>query len=306
MEAVGCDVGKRRIDVCLATSHGVQLSNERLAIERFARTLPANSLVGMEATGRYHELLAQILVAAGHRVYVINARWIHAYSRGLGMRGKTDRTDAQVIARYTTAEHAKLRSYQPPSPEQLELRTLLQRRHAAAKLLATARQSLAEDAEALLAVLKTTCTDIERRIARLLRSRPEWAGLAERLRSVPGVGALTSAQLVATLTRMPFSRVEAFVAHTGTDPRPNDSGQKRGRRVLTHHGDASLRGLLFMAAMTATRSPAWRRYYLAQQAKGLSRTAALVVVARRIARITFSLYKTGETYDPARMTTKAA
>lgn len=304
MAALGCDVGKRGIEVRLLDGVSIGIQNDQAAIDALLGRLPENSLVGMEATGRYHELLADTLAAAGHRVYVINARWIHAYARSLGMRGKTDRTDAEVIARYVEAEHASLHRYEVPTPEQRELRTLLQRRNAAAKLQASARQSLGDDAGPVIIALKAKCKDLEGRIAKLVRSKSDWSGLDSRLRQVPGIGALTSAHLVASLMRLPFARIDAFIAHTGTDPRPNDSGQRKGRRILSHHGDASLRSLLYMAAMAAARHPDWKPYYQAQQAKGLARTAALIVLARRIARIAFSLFKSGDTYDPTRLAPK--
>lgn len=307
MEAIGCDVSKRWIDVARPDGSGAtRIGNSSSEIESFVKALPANSLVGMEATGEFHEALADQLASAGHRVYVINPRWIHAYAKGLGMRGKTDRTDAQVIARYLQAEHAGLHRYQPPSAEERELRSLLQRRLAAAKLMATAKQSLGIEAQSLTPALKALCKDLERRIAKLLGSRPDWACLARRLRQIPGVGGMTAAQLVSTFLRVRFTRVEAFIAHTGTDPRPNDSGNKRGRRALSHRGDRALRSLLYMAAMTASRHPDWRPYYQAQQAKGLAPTPALIVVARRIARIAFSLFKSGTSYDPARFAAPAA
>lgn len=304
--AVGCDVGEARIDVAILDEGNMQLPNEARAIEAFARRLPAGSLVGMESTGTLHEKLADTLVAAGHRVFVINPRWIRAYARGLGMRGKTDRSDAMVIARYVAAEHARLHPYQVPSAAQRELRGLLQRRLTLAKLAAATRQSLGDEGAALLEQFRRLLRDLERRIRQLLNADRDWNHLAKRLQQVPGVGALTAAQLVLSLTRVPFPNVDAFVAHTGTDPRPNDSGKKRGRRRLTHHGSASLRSLLFMAAMAAARNPQWHPYYEAQRLKGLSATAAYVIVARRIARIAYSLFKTGQTYDPSRFSPAGA
>lgn len=306
MDAIGCDVSKRWIDIAFGDRGSSRIDNVRSSIQMWVKQLPPESLVGMEATGGFHEALADELAVAGHRVYVINPRWIHAYARGLGMRGKSDRTDAQVIARYLQAEHGGLHRYQVPSAEQRELRSLLQRRLATAKLLAAARQSLGEDAQAVVPVLKALSKELERRITKLLTSRPDWAKLALRLRQIPGVGGLTAAHLISTLMQVPFSRIEAFIAHTGTDPRPNDSGEKRGRRALSHRGDRDLRSLLYMAAMTASRHPDWRPYYQAQQAKGLKPTPALIVVARRIARIAFSLFKTGAVYDPTRVLPRPA
>ena len=299
---VGCDVSKARIDVVLLGGPGkhFEVANEKRSIESFVRQLPPGSQVGMEATGVYHELLADILVGAGHSVFVINPRWIHAYARGLGMRGKTDRNDAQVIARYVSAEHGHLHAYVPPNPQQRELRLLLHRRLALAKLRVATRQSLGTEAGPVVKQFEQLSKRLERRIQELVGNSPEWLHLAKRLRQLPGVGPLCSAQMVATLTRQPFANADAFVAHTGTDPRPNDSGQKQGRRRLTHHGDVPLRTLLFMAAMNASRNPTWRPYYQAQRDKGLSGTAAFIILARKIARIAFSLYKTGQDYDPNR------
>lgn len=300
---VGCDVGKTQIDVAILGSvlRRCQLRNEQRAIEALARELPKGSQVGMEATGTLHELLADTLVAAGHCVYVINPRWIRAYARGLGMRGKTDRTDCMVIARYVSAEHQHLHAYRPPAPEQRELRRLLQRRLALARLAAATRLSLGEEAAPIVAQFDQLLKQLERRINELIKANREWTVLAQRLRKIPGIGALTAAQLVATLTRLPFHSADAFIAHTGTDPRPNDSGQKHGRRRLSHHGNAALRSLLFMAAMSASRNPHWRPYYEAQRAKGLSSTAAFIIIARKLGRIAFSLFKSQQEYEPARM-----
>lgn len=306
--AVGCDVGKARIDVAILgeVERQFQVANESRAIESFARSLPPGTRIGMESTGTFHEKLADALVAAGHCVFVINARWIYAYARSLGMRGKTDRSDAMVIARYVTAEHRELHPYQVPTPAQRELRGLLQRRLTLAKLAAAARQALGDEGAALLEQFRLLQKDLERRIRELLKADPQWKCLADRLQQLPGVGALTAAQLVSALTRIPFANVDAFIAHTGTDPRPNDSGQKRGRRRLSHRGSAMLRSLLFMAAMAASRNPQWRPYYEAQRLKGLPATAAYIIVARRIARIAFSLFKTGENYDATRFSAAAA
>lgn len=300
--AVGCDVSKARIDVAIVGEGGrnFQVANEPRAIEAFARGLRPGSRIGMESTGTFHEKLADALVAAGHCVFVINPRWIYAYARSLGMRGKTDRSDAMVIARYVAAEHRDLHPYRTPTAAQRELRELLKRRLTLARLAAATRQSFGQEAVTVLEEFRRLLKELERRIAELLKADPQWKSLARRLQQLPGVGALTSAQLVSVLTRMPFANVDAFIAHTGTDPRPNDSGLKRGRRRLTHHGSAMLRSLLFMAAMAASRNPQWRPYYEAQRLKGLPATAAYIIVARRIARIAYSLFKTGESYDASR------
>lgn len=299
---VGCDVSQRFIDVqVLEPPRRWRVRNSGKEIDRLAAELPPGSFVGMEATGTLHELLADRLTKAGHVVYVINPRWIHRYAGGIGARGKTDRSDAMVIARYVHAERGKLHRYQIPTPQQRELRRLLHRRAEVKKLMTAADQSLGSEATEAVEAFAKLVKDIDRRIRALLRADPQWSDWVLRLRQIPGIGPLVAAHLVEALASRPFAAADAFIAHTGMDPRPNDSGSKRGRRRLTHHGDALLRAVLFMGAMAACRSPEWRALYERNRRKGLPSTAAFIVLARKIARIAFCLVKIGGDYDPNRL-----
>ena len=75
-----------------------------------------------------------------------------------------------------------------------------------------------------------------------------------RLMSIVGIGEVVAAQLVAVLSTLSFKRADSFVAYTGLDPRPEDSGQHRGKRRLSKHGPALLRCLLYDAGMSAANS----------------------------------------------------
>lgn len=298
---VGCDISKDWIDGEIVGPLGqqrVRVDNKAKALDRFARELPAGSIVGMEATGDLHELLAGKLLKYGHVVFVINPRWIRHYAKGLGIRGKTDRSDAALIARFVASEHSKLHPYELPSREHKELRKLLSQRRKLVELKTATRQSLGSKARGLVNQFNKMIKAIEKRVNEIIKSVPDWQGLARRLRSEPGVGPIVAAYLVEVLTRIGFRNSDAFIAHTGLDPRPNDSGHKHGKRYLTRHGDAGLRTMLFMAAMTASKKGVWRDIYHANRQKGLASTAALVVVARKQARIAFSLFKSGGTYNP--------
>ena len=228
---VGCDVSRDWIDCAGAQTS--RIVNEERAIAAWARQLPPRSVVGMEATGTMHEVLARELFERGHVVFVLNPRWVRQYAKGLGLRGKTDRGDASLIARFIAAESSHLHSYQPPSVPQRELRALLLQRVEVVKLKTATRQSLGAQATELVEQFEKVLERIERRIAQLIADVADWRALASRLRTEPGVGPIVSAHLVQVLTRFQFESADAFVAHTGLDPRPNDSGQKRGRRRLT-------------------------------------------------------------------------
>ncbi len=293
---VGCDVSKLWIDVHTA-QRAFRIDNTVRAAARLARDLPQASVVGMEATGELHIVLADTLAKRGHIVYVINPRWIHNYAKSLGLRGKTDRTDAALIARFVMAEGQGLHRYVPASVQSRQLRKLLLQRRKLVELKVATRQSLGKAGASIVQQFDRAIDRMERAIERLVRHSPDWNSLYERLRGQPGVGPVLGAHLLDVLTRIPFRNQDAFIAHTGLDPRACDSGQKRGRRYLTGHGDAVLRSTLYIAAMSACRRGPWRPFYQAQLQKGLAPTAALVVLARKLARVAFSLSKSGNNFD---------
>ena len=219
------------------------------------------------------------------------------------MRAKTDRVDAALIARYIAHEHAKLHLYRPPSPEQRQLQRLLTRRAKLSRSRAGVQQSLQglpglkvplrnllERFDALIAV-------IDARIQALVNACPQRQAACQRLRTIKGVG-----PVVGPLERFGFKCADSFVAYTGFDPRPDDSGQRSGRRRLSKHGPSELRRLLYTAAMAAVTSPAWKPLYQHYLGKKLSRTEALVIIARKIARTAWSVYTHETTFDPQRLT----
>ncbi|MNT83969.1 Transposase IS116/IS110/IS902 family protein [compost metagenome] len=80
------------------------------------------------------------------------------------------------------------------------------------------------------------------------------------------------------------------------DLRVAKSGKKQGRPCLTKRGDAEARRLLHNAAMSASRTATWKPYYEAQRARGFSTTQALVMLARKLARVVFALLKNQSEY----------
>jgi transposase len=142
---------------------------------------------------------------------------------------------------------------------------------------------------------------IDREIEQILASQPDIQAQAKCLRSVPGIGLLTGAALLNLFRRLPAVRADVVVAFTGLDPRPCDSGQKRGKRHLSKRGPSELRRLLFNAAMSAAKTKHWRPYSERERTKGLPTTAALVAIARRLVRVAFALFKKQIHFNPDRI-----
>ncbi|MNZ99674.1 Transposase IS116/IS110/IS902 family protein [compost metagenome] len=223
------------------------------------------------------------------------------YRKGVNVRAKTDAIDARLLARYLKNEAEELRPWTPPSPLYRQLLSLFRRRAALVQARTGLAQSWANEP-----LLKTAFAAQVRSMQRLevlletmIRNLVEKAGLIEQLKrcmKVEGVGFLTAARLLATFQRGEFSGGDAFIAFLGMDLRVAKSGKKQGRPCLTKRGDAEARRLLHNAAMSASRTATWKPYYEAQRARGFSTTQALVMLARKLARVVFALLKNQSEY----------
>lgn len=302
---VGIDVSKATLDIAIEDQPGsIQIANTATAIRRWLKLLPAECYLGVESTGSYHQLLTRQAIAKGHTVYLLNPRDLSHYARAVGRRAKTDRLDAQLIARYLAREHANLYPYALPTELQAQLDSLIQRRHAVVTTQMTLRQSF--DALPLkprafartMRALTALISELDQRMQRLVAEDPQLAPIAQNLDTVVGFGPLLSNAMANALTRHPFKNADAFIAFIGFDPRVSDSGQHRGRRHLSKRGPAELRRLLYVAAMSACKTKLWQQFYERYRARGLSSTATLVILARKLARIGFSIVKHGTVFQP--------
>jgi len=302
--AVGIDADSRTLVVAYhGTKGSFRIANSASTINKWLSSLPAKSRIGVEATNRYHELVVQAAQRAGHAVFVLNPRDIKHYAKGVACRGKTDSGDAQVIARYVAKEADNLHEHVARSPAQEQLHVLLQQRDSLVRNRATLRLSLGDDAAdstifgRIFRGLKEAIAMLDREIQRLCSSG-EQRDLYRRIMTIPGVGPTVAAFVTHHITRWPLASSDAWVACTGLDPRPNESGARIGRRRLSKRGNASLRQMLYMAAMGLTRSKGGKPLYLAIRERGHSSTASFNILARKLARIAWGVFKSGQNFDP--------
>lgn len=318
---IGVDVAKDAVVVaCAAQSFPAHsVANRRAPLLAWLKSLPASSRIGLESTGGYHELLADLAHAQGHTVFLLNPLDTKHYASAMGRRAKTDRVDAELIARLIAQEHARLRPYTPPTADERKLDQLIRRRAKIVRIKSSLKLTM-KDLEGPLmglrtgftAELKAVLLKLDALIARIdaamsaLASRsPQHVEAQRRLQTIVGVGPIVGVALANTLGRVPFRNADAFVAFTGFDPRANDSGNKVGRRRLSKRGPGELRRLLFNAAMAAIKSKVWKPIYEHYRTRGWSTTATLVIIARKIARAAWSIHHYHSTFDPERITKNA-
>ena len=156
--------------------------------------------------------------------------------------------------------------------------------------------------EPVMAALQTQKEEVDKQIAQMTATHEEFS-IAAELEKVPGFGKVTAATLASRLAARTFGHSDQFVAYCGLDVGVRQSGKKNGQTGLTKQGEGELRRLLYLAAQSNLRSrnSPFKAQYEKERAKGLSSTAALCAVARKLARLAWSLHKHCTPYDPKRV-----
>lgn len=304
----GVDVAKAELVAAGLDKNSVRhVPNEEGAIESWLAELPKGSVVAMESTGKYHQLVARLAHAAGMRVYVLNARDLFFYSKALGARAKTDRVDSTLIARYAAEHHRRLHLWQPTTGLHENLDDLLRRRAVVVAKRDGLRQALrgCSDLRDQLATLelafRTLLKVLDQRVQALIQTDDALSSATRRISSVIGFGPQGSAMLAVLLARIPFTSADALVAYSGMDPRPNDSGRKRGTRKLSKHGPGYLRRQWYLAGFAASHSNALKPLYLSLREKGFATTEALLILGRKLLRAAYAVWKSGTPFEPGRL-----
>jgi transposase len=303
---MGVDVAKDSLACATLRSERHVLPNTEAAISTWLAGLPVGSVVAMESTGRYHQLLAHLAHRAGMRVYVLNAKDVYFYAKALGVRGKTDRSDAEVIARYVAEHQERLHPWLPGTFAQQKLQELVRRRSGITTQRGALRQmlagvnALAAEAKALEGCFAQVLASLDRQIRECIQGDEDMQQADSMLQTITGIKLVGSALLIGLLGKIPFTKADALIAYSGLDPRPNDSGQKRGTRVLSKKGPPELRRQMYLAAFSATRSKAFKPLYAALLARGFKPTQAMVIIARKLLRIAWAVWKTRQPFDASR------
>ena len=300
---VGVDVAKNELVIYQAELDLLEtITNDKAAIKKWLKALPTPVDLAIESTNIYHLEFADLAHEAGCTIYMVGGYELSHYRKGVKIRAKTDALDAKLLARYLKNEYEELHPWIPPSPLYRRLLSLFRRRAALVQARVGLVQSWANEP-----LLKTAFAEqlasmrrLEILVEKMINDHLNEAGLLAQLKrcmKVEGIGFLTGARLIAAFQRGDFRNADAFIAFLGMDLRVSKSGQKDGRRSLTKRGDPEARRLLHNAAMSASRTPAWKEFYEVQRARGFSTTQALVILARKLARVVFALLKGQSEYQ---------
>ena len=290
---VGIDVSKDQLDVAVRPSgESWQAANTDLGIaslvKRLAKLQP--TLVVLEATGRLESAAVSALALAGIPLAIVNPRQVRDFARSTGKLAKTDKLDAQILARFADAVRPEPRPL--PDETQQRIDALLVRRRQLLGMI-TAERNRRRRAPTLtraeidehVAWLQVRVEAIEDELNKTIRSSPLWREKVALLRSVPGVGPMLAATIVAQLPELGVITHKEIASLVGVAPLNRDSGHWRGKRTIWG-GRPQVRAALYMSALVATQfNPLIRPFYLRLLATGKPKKLALTACMRKLLTI---------------------
>ena len=335
---VGVDLAKEVIAVCGADRSGKTVFTRVFRREAFAVwavQLPP-CVFGLEACGAAHHW-ARWLSSHGHTPRLMAAEFVKPFRKSRA--AKNDRNDAEAVL--TAVRQPNMRFVAVKSIEQQaclswhrmrqgwseertalinRLRGLLGEfgvwRGRSAEVLTRALPVLEHD-EALPLMVRRLLSEARPHLARLdeaiagceveIKNHIKGNEVAKRLTAITGVGALTAAATLATVTdARDFKNGRQFAAWQGVVPRQDSSGGKTRLGHITKRGDSYLRGLLTQGARSAlqaalTQEPLRRtrlQAWIVQLHARVGYHKTLVAIANKHARMIWAILAKGEDYDP--------
>lgn len=325
MKYIGIDVSKHKLDMALINAGGqvldqVVVSNRSKAItarlERWKRERELSEvdcLACFEPTGHYSDEVMRTLVGA--QVPTWRAHPLEIKQRMGMVRGKNDKVDALRIADFAMRHQDKKRVVGPDTLAVLDLKQLLSFRQ---RLMVDARRHSVYVSDLYPAMndelhktfgtyskghikrLRTMVGKVDGQIKKLILADPIMRGQYELLLSVEYVGPVLAAHLLAATER--FTRMKEarqLACHAGVAPHDHSSGSSsHGRPRVSHQADKTLKSLLHMASLGATRSKGdLGIYYRRKVAEGKNSMSVLNAVRNKIIHRVCAVIKRGTPYE---------
>ena len=309
---IGIDVSKARLDgAARPTTLTFQQPNDPAGIAAVvALLLPLRpALIVLEATGGLELPLAAALTAPGLPVAVVNPRQARDFAKASGRLAKNDTIDAAVLAHFAQAIRPQTRAL--PDADVRSLQALLARRRQLLEMQTMEQNRLGScseppiqaDLQAHLAWLAQRLGLVDKQLQEAIEHSDVWRAKENLLRSIPGIGPVSSRTLLAALPELGTLSNRQAAALAGLAPFDDDSGRHRGARRIKG-GRAAVRQALYMAALSASRhNPALVAFKGRLVRAGKKAKVILTAVARKLVVLANAVLRTGRRWDPAFATT---
>jgi transposase len=304
---VGLDISKEHLDACRLPDGAVmQFSNDKAGLRDLIQWIGALPVerIAYEPTGAYHRALEDALSAAALPLVKANPLQARRFAQACGMRAKTDRVDAQMLARMGMALQPECTT--APSKMQRDLKALAVARQALIKDRTAAKNRAKQISLGLLQSqndqrLRQIDHDLEAvdtLMMQIIKSDQSAARNFAILTSIPGMGAITAAALLVEMPELGTLAAKQATSLAGLAPHPRESGKWKGKRFIGA-GRKILREALYMPALVACRfNQDMRETYQRLTKAGKPPKLAITAVMRKLIILANALIKNNRIWSP--------
>jgi transposase len=303
---IGIDVAKDHLDIHVRPSAELfQVENTEAGITELVQRLePLHPmLVVFEATGGLEIPAAVRLSRAQLPVAIVNPRQVRDFAKATGKRAKTDALDAAVLAHFAEAIQPNVSTI--ADEESQRMAELVARRRQVVEMLTaeknrlgTVRGPVQQDIEAHIEWLEKRLEALEAQLQQAIQQSPLWLERVNLLKSVPGVGEVTSSTLLVNLPELGSLSHKQISSLVGVAPLNHDSGKHRGKQAIWG-GRAQVRAVLYMAALVATqRNPVIKTFYERLCQNGKPKKVALTACMHKLLIILNAMVKNATRWQP--------
>jgi transposase len=303
-DVIGIDVSKAHLDIFdLARGRAERLPNDAETAHALAQRLSERpgAFAVFEATAPYDRKLRTVLAAQGIAFARVNPSQARYFARAIGRGAKTDAIDAQALAAMSRVLPAPTPAVPDPGREALaslhKRRDQLVAAHAAEQVRLREIGDVHGSCEKHLAWLSAEIARFAALIAKAIADSTALASDMALMRSVPGIGPVGAATLLAQLPELGTLTPKTAAALAGLAPFNADSGMRRGIRQIAG-GRARVRKALYMAAVTAMRKGRFRELYRDLIARGKPAKVALIAIARKLVVILNAVMRDRKPFQP--------
>jgi transposase len=317
----GIDISKDKLDINILDSLTLQsqhliIRNDIKSISDLIKILQKKidlnrTLFCCENTGVYTNHLSFVLLNKELDLWVVPAIEIKK-SKGIS-RGKNDKTDSKDISYYSYRHLDKLNLFTLADVDVQKLKILFTERAKMIKallILQTSRENkeftqkeiykeISGVNGALLKQIKNSIKKIEIRIKEVIKSNDQLNKQDQLARSIPGIGAQTSAYLIiATKGFSSFDNWRKFACYSGVAPFEFSSGTSvRGKTKVNHMADKKMKSLLQMCVLTAIKyDPQLKQYYNIKKAEGKNSMLVMNNIRCKLISRVFAVISRGTPY----------
>lgn len=304
-KVIGIDVSKARLDVTMTPGTECwQVAHDEEGLAALTARVGAAgaNLIVLEASGGLERDVIAVLGAAGLPAVVVNPRQVRDFARATGRLAKTDAIDARVLAEFGAALKPPVRALKDEEARLLDA-LVARRRQLVAMLtaeknrLTLAPPPLRREIKAHVLWLTKRLKENDTELKRTIEASALWRVKDDLLQSVPGVGPIVAAALLAGVPELGRLTRREIAALVGVAPFARDSGAFKGRRSVWG-GRAHVRSVLYMATLTGIRrNAALRAFYTRLRAGGKPTKVALTACMRKLLTILNAILRTNTPWN---------